>query len=218
MSKVSADQLNRAVTEMLTYALSPEHKRKFPETIEIQFGLKNIDVARDKKFNHAVVLPHRVKTKMTFIVIGDQKHVDEANEKGIPVIDSAGLTKFKKDKKKIKKWAKSYDCLLASDSLVRQIPRLAGPQLNKMGKFPSPASHDTPLNEKMDELYRTVRFQMKKVLCLGVAVGTVALKDQEIITNITIAINTLIGLLKKGWQNIRSVHIKSTMGPSHRIY
>lgn len=53
--------------------------------------------------------------------------------------------------------AKSYDCLLASDSLVRQIPRIAGPQLNKMGKFPSPASHDTPLTEKMDELHRTVR-------------------------------------------------------------
>jgi large subunit ribosomal protein L10Ae len=87
-----------------------------------------------------------------------------------------------------------------------------------MGKFPSPASHDTPLQEKMDELHRTVRFQMKKVLCLGVAVGTVNLTEAEIQTNITLAINTLIGLLKKGWQNVKSVHIKSTMGPSTRIY
>jgi len=218
MSKVNVDMLSKTVKDMLAISNNPQTKRKFIETVELQVGLKNIDVAREKKFNGAVVLPHRVKTKMSFIIIGDQKHVDEAIEKGISNIDSAGLTKFKKDKKKIKKWAKTYDCLLASDSLVRQIPRIAGPQLNKMGKFPSPASHETSLIDKMDELHRTVRFQMKKVLCLGVAVGTVNLTDAEITTNITLAINTLIGLLKKGWQNIKSVHIKSTMGPATRIY
>jgi large subunit ribosomal protein L10Ae len=59
---------------------------------------------------------------------------------------------------------------------------------------------------------------MKKVLCIGVAVGTVNLTEAEINTNLTLAINTLIGLLKKGWQNVKSVHIKSTMGPAARIY
>jgi len=155
---------------------------------------------------------------MSFLVIGDQKHCDEATEKNIPFIDSAGLTKFKKDKKKIKKWAKTYDCLLASDSLVRQIPRIAGPQLSKMGKFPSPATHDSPLLDKVDELQRTVRFQLKKVLCLGAPVGTVVLKQEELTHNVILAINTLIGLLKKGWQNIKSMHLKSSMGPSFRIY
>lgn len=114
--------------------------------------------------------------------------------------------------------AKQYDNLIASDSLVRQIPRLAGPQLNKMGKFPSPATHDLALPQKIDELERTVKFQMKKVLCLGVAVGTVELEPAQVEENITLAINTLIGLLKKGWQNVMSVHIKSSMGPSHRIF
>jgi hypothetical protein len=101
---------------MLAVANGAETKRKFIETVELQVGLKNIDVAREKKFNGAVVLPHRVKTKMTFIVIGDQKHCDEANEKGIPNIDSAGLTKFKKDKKKIKKWGMlAAHCCLCFD-------------------------------------------------------------------------------------------------------
>jgi len=195
-----------------------DKKRNFVETVELQIGLKNLDPTRDKKFNGAVVLPFKVKTKMSFIVIGDQKHVDEATEKGIPFIDSVGLQKFKKDKKKIKKWAKSYDALLASDSLVRQIPRLAGPQLNKMGKFPSPASHDTPLPEKIEELQRTVRFQMRKVLCLGTAVGTMALTEDQVQQNVTLAINTLVGLLKKGWQNVKSLHLKSSMGPVFRIY
>jgi hypothetical protein len=34
--------------------------------------------------------------------------------------------------------AQSYHAFLASDSVIKQIPRLLGPGLNKAGKFPSP--------------------------------------------------------------------------------
>lgn len=47
------------------------------------------------------------------------------------------LKKLNKDKKLIKKLAKSYDAFLASDALIKQIPRILGPGLNKAGKFPS---------------------------------------------------------------------------------
>lgn len=114
--------------------------------------------------------------------------------------------------------ASKYDAFVASDSLIRQIPRILGPQLNKMGKFPSPVTHEQPLNDKISELQRTVKFQLKKVLCLGTAVGHVELTQEEIIANLTLAINTLIGLLKKGWQNVGSLHVKSSMGPAQRLY
>ena len=42
------------------------------------------------------------------------------------------LKKLNKDKKKVKKLAKSYDAFLASDTLIKQIPRLLGPGLNKV--------------------------------------------------------------------------------------
>jgi len=217
MSKLSQDDLGAAIEEILKHALQTK-KRKFVETVELQIGLKNYDPARDKRFAGSVVLPFPTKPKLTVMVIGDQKHVDECNAVGMEVIDSEGLKKFKKDKKKVKKWAQGYDLFLASDSLIRQIPRLLGPQLNKMGKFPSPCSHDQTLKEKIEELQHTVKFQMKKVLCLGVAVGNVSLTKDQLQQNITLSVNTLIGLLKKGWQNVRSMNIKSTMGPVQRIY
>jgi Ribosomal protein L1p/L10e family len=48
------------------------------------------------------------------------------------------LKKLNKDKKKVKKLAKSYDAFLASDSLIKQIPRLLGPGLNKVQHLPNP--------------------------------------------------------------------------------
>jgi len=36
--------------------------------------------------------------------------------------------------------------------------------------------------------------------------------------NITLAMNFLVSLLKKNWNNLKSVHIKTTMGKAKRIY
>jgi large subunit ribosomal protein L10Ae len=105
MSKLSSDVLQSAIKEILEYSLTTK-KRGFVETVELQVGLKNYDPTRDKKFSGSVVLPHRVKTSLTVIVIGDQQHFDEATAANITVIDSTGLQAFKKDKKKIKKWGK----------------------------------------------------------------------------------------------------------------
>lgn len=87
----------------MKYSLETK-KRKFVETVELQIGLKNYDHAREKKFSGSVVLPFKTKTIQTYLIIGDQKHVDEATALGLAHIDSDGLQKFKKDKKKIKKW------------------------------------------------------------------------------------------------------------------
>jgi large subunit ribosomal protein L10Ae len=73
------------------------------------------------------------------------------------------LKKLNKDKKLIKKLAKSYDAFLASDALIKQIPRILGPGLNKAGKFPSVVTHNDSLSQKCEEIRATVKFQMKKV-------------------------------------------------------
>merc|ERR1712025_996707 len=127
------------------------------------------------------------------------------------------LKKLNKDKKKVKKLAKKYDAFLASDTLIKQIPRLLGPGLNKAGKFPSLVTHSDDLQAKIMDLKATIKFQMKKVLCLSVAVGNVGMTEEELVQNIHLAMNFLVSLLKKHWQNVKSLHIKSTMGPEHPL-
>lgn len=63
-------------------------------------------------------------------------HIDEATQNEIPYIDVDGLKAFNKDKSKIMKWAKKYDILLASDSVGKQVTKLLGNVLVKMGRFP----------------------------------------------------------------------------------
>jgi len=57
-----------------------------------------------------------------------------------------------------------------------------------------------------------------QVLCLSVAIGHVGMTQEELVSNISLGINFLVSLLKKNWQNVGSLHIKSTMGKPIRLY
>lgn len=150
-------------------------------------------------------------------------------------MSSDDLKKLNKNKKLIKKLARKYDAFVASDTLIKQIPRLLGPGLSKgklftflyvdpstdesaAGKFPTPVSHNEDLSAKINEVKSTIKFQLKKVLCMGVAVGNVGMTEDQLISNIMLAINYLVSLLKKGWQNVGSLTIKASMSPPKRLY
>nr|BAJ97069.1 predicted protein [Hordeum vulgare subsp. vulgare] len=217
MSKISRESLNESVAGLLKYSKETK-KRKFLETVELQIALKNYDPSRDKRFAGTVRLKYVPKPKFRVCVLGDEKHCDEAKANNIPCMTLEDLKKLNKENKKVKKLANSYDAFLASDTVIKQLQKVLGRGLNKAGKFPSPLNHGDNIPAKVEELKSTIKFQMKKVLCLAVAVGNVGMQLEELSSNINLAINFLVSLLKKNWQNVRSLYIKSSMGPSNRIY
>eukprot|EP01089_Gocevia_fonbrunei_P009786 TRINITY_DN221_c0_g1_i1.p1 TRINITY_DN221_c0_g1~~TRINITY_DN221_c0_g1_i1.p1 ORF type:complete len:232 (-),score=62.05 TRINITY_DN221_c0_g1_i1:142-786(-) len=214
MSKLNSETLAKAVNGVL----HPAKKRKFVETVELQIGLKNYDPQKDKRFNGTVKVPYEARPGLKVCVLGDQIHCDEAAKLGVPHLGQEDLEKFNKDQKLVKRLAKKYDAFLASQNIIRQIPRLLGPGLNKAGKFPALLDANTPLANRIAEMKSNVKFQLKKVVCLNVAIGHIKMNPEELELNIKLAVNFLVSLLKKHWQNVKSLYIKSTMGKSYRIY
>merc|ERR1711972_1092108 len=182
---------------------SKEKPRKFLETVELQIGLKDYDVTRDKRFAGTVKLPHVPRPRMKVCVLGDAVHCEEAQRASIPFRSVEDLKKLNRNKKLMKKLRQSYDAFLASQVLIPQIPRLLGPGLNKAGKFPTLVQHSDSLETKVTELRSQVKFQLKKVLCMGVAVGNVNMTPDELRINMLMAINFLVSLLKKNWNNVK---------------
>jgi large subunit ribosomal protein L10Ae len=58
----------------------------------------------------------------------------QAERIGLDSMDVEALKKMNKNKKLVKKLAKRYHAFLASEAIIKQIPRLLGPGLNKAGK------------------------------------------------------------------------------------
>ncbi|XP_065005916.1 large ribosomal subunit protein uL1 isoform X1 [Musa acuminata AAA Group] len=237
MSKLQSDVLREAISQVV--GDSREKKRKFTETVELQIGLKNYDPQKDKRFSGSVKLPHIPRPKMKVCMLGDAQHVEEAEKIGLDYMDVESLKKMNKNKKLVKKLAKKYHAFLASEAIIKQIPRLLGPGLNKAGnlfiyifnfellwvhvtcyarKFPTLVTHQESLEAKVNETKAMVKFQLKKVLCMGVAVGNCAMEEKQIFQNVQLSVNFLVSLLKKNWQNVRCLYLKSTMGKPYRVF
>ncbi|KAL0417595.1 UNVERIFIED_CONTAM: 60S ribosomal protein L10a-1 [Sesamum radiatum] len=211
ISKLQSDALREAISVIT--ADSKEKKRNFTETVELQIGLKNYDPQKDKRFSGSVKLPHIPRPKMKICMLGDAQHVEEAEKIGLESMDVEALKKLNKNKKLVKKLAKKYHAFLASEAVIKQIPRLLGP-----GKFPTLVTHQESLESKVNETKATVKFQLKKVLCMGVAVGNLDMEEKQIFQNVQMSVNFLVSLLKKNWQNVRCLYLKSTMGKPQRIF
>jgi large subunit ribosomal protein L10Ae len=140
------------------------------------------------------------------LTLPSAKQLDEE----LPFMTVEDLKKLNKNKKLVKKLAQKYDAFLASEALIKQIPRLLGPGLSKAGKFPTPVSHSEDLARKVNEVRSTIKFQLKKVLCLGVAIGHINMEEDQIMQNTMLSINFLISLLKK---QVRGVGVGVGVGP-----
>ncbi|QPG74260.1 60S ribosomal protein L1A [Brettanomyces nanus] len=217
MSKVSKQNIRESVDDLLKYSLETK-KRNFLETVELQVGLKNYDPQRDKRFSGSLKLPTIPRPNMSVCVFGDAFDCDRAKGLAVDAMSVDDLKKLNKNKKLIKKLAKKYNAFVASESLIKKVPRLLGPQLSKLGKFPTPVSHTEDLSQKITDVKSTIKFQLKKVLCLNVSVGNVEMEEEVLISQILMAVNFLVSLLKKKWQNVGSLVVKSSMGPAFRLY
>jgi large subunit ribosomal protein L10Ae len=228
MSKFNSVLLEKAITDILAYSKGEKvtiggeektgKKRNFLETCEVQITLKNYDPVRDKRFSGTFKLPTVPRPKLKCCVLGNAAHCEQADRIGVDHMSVEDLKKLNKNKKMVKKLAKRYDFFMASDNMIKQIPRLLGPGLTKAGKFPTLLGGGEDMQEKIDEVKATIKFQMKKVMCLNVAVGNVEMEPKEIIVNTQLSANFLASLLKKQWQNIGQIYIKTTMGPPIQIY
>ena len=94
---------------------------------------------------------------MSICILADAADIDRAKQIDLEYMSVDDLKKLNKNKKLVKKLAKKYDAFLASEALIKQIPRLLGPGLSKGASnavalvdtklillFPQPASSPPP--------------------------------------------------------------------------
>eukprot|EP00286_Rhodomonas_abbreviata_P026115 CAMPEP_0181295194 /NCGR_PEP_ID=MMETSP1101-20121128/4012_1 /TAXON_ID=46948 /ORGANISM="Rhodomonas abbreviata, Strain Caron Lab Isolate" /LENGTH=201 /DNA_ID=CAMNT_0023399919 /DNA_START=89 /DNA_END=694 /DNA_ORIENTATION=- len=196
---------------------STVRKRKFRETVDLQFCLQHYDPKKDKRFSGTVKLPCIPRPSMRVCVLGNAKHCAEAAESSISCMSEEELKSLGKNRKSLKRWKKKYHAFLASSSIIRMIPRLMAPPLGAAGKFPHVVCDDDTLASRVNEIKSLIKFKAHKGNCLAVAVGHVEMTEEELFANINFAINYLVSLLSKRWKNWKSIFLKSTMGKPERI-
>ena len=104
---IEPEMLKESISSMINYSTNTK-KRGFTETVEIHFGLKNFDPARDKRIAGNTELPHNPRKKFAALVLGNEKHIMEAKDLGLDFRTLDDLKKVNRDKKIVKKMGMIY--------------------------------------------------------------------------------------------------------------
>ena len=214
MSKLTTEHITSAIQE----ALKERKKRKFVESLDFQVMLRDFDTEKDKRCNSGTTLNHPVKASQKFCVIGTIGHVEEAKAAGQEGILVDDLKKFNNEPKLIKKWARKFDVILVSDSKSKDVTKMIGRYITSIGKLPVTITEKEKVADKINELLRTIRFRIKKFPWVGQSFGIDNLPEEDLRQNLTKSVNFLVSLLPKGWQNVKTIHIKTTMGKPVKLY
>lgn len=210
----SATQIHQAISK--AKELGAERKRKFTETLEILVGLRNIDLKNpSNRFNIEVRLPHNLREDVRVAVFAEGDLATRAGNLGLRIVGRDELEAFGKDPKGAKKLANSHDFFVAMAPFMPLIGRFLGKILGPRAKMPKPippAFQD--LEGLISNYKRTVILRVKTQPVMCVPVGKVSSSEDELTENASVIIQSLLGKLERGQQQIKKITFKTTMGPS----
>jgi len=211
---IATEKLVKAVEE----ARKASKKRNFTQSFDLAINLRDIDMSKpENRLSEEVVLPKgRGKPVKVAVIAGDELAL-AAKEHADMVITKEELEELAKDKRKAKKIANDIDFFIAQAELMPLIGRFLGPVLGPRGKMPKPVPPNAPIAAIVERLRRTVRLRTKDKPVIHVPVGSEDMSDEDIAQNIEAVLTHLERKLEKGLGNIKSVYLKTTMGPSVKV-
>lgn len=192
---------------------SSSKERKFKESIELAINMKEIDLSDPKsRINEEIPLPKGRGRELKIAVIGSQEMTGKAKESADFLYGPEDLGKFADDKKAFKKLAVQIDYFVAESTLMSNIGKSLGQVLGPRGKIPKPLPPGQDPSNLIGNLKRTVRARSRDKKTFHVPVGTREMATADIAENINAVVKRVIGRLEKGYGNIDSIYLKTTMG------
>lgn len=205
--------------ESVKEAKSKSEKRKFVQSIELILNLRDIDMKKPESRIQALIeLPHPVGKQTKVCVIASGELALKAKKAGADVvIERAELEAMAGDKKKQKALANDYEFFIAEAPLMPLIGKVLGAVLGPRGRMPTPVPPTANIADVMRKQRKTILVRLRGQPVLQCRVGTEDMPDDQIAENIQAVLRRLEGRLKRGVRNIRSLCIKTSMGPSVKL-
>jgi len=205
----------KKIIEAVKEAKEKAKERKFKESVDLSISFRNLDLKKpENRISTEITLPHPINKPVKVCVIASGDLEVRAKNEGVDaVLSRTDLEKFLSDRKAAKKLAKQFDFFLAQVDLMPLVGRSLGPVLGPRGKMPKPIPPTADVKSLVEQYRRTVRIRMRNNPVIHVRVGTKDMEDEKIAENIKAVLEFLLEKLEKGIQNIKSIYVKTTMGP-----
>jgi large subunit ribosomal protein L1 len=207
------------ILEAVKAAIEKAPERKFSESVDITINLKNIDMAQPKnRIDETILLPNGTGRKVGIAVLGKGDITTQAREAGVDlIIGPEEIERLGGAPREARQMAEKYRFFLAETSVMPQVGRFLGPRLGPRGRMPMPIPGGTDIRPIVDRLRNSVKVRTKDKKTFHVKVGSTGMPPEQIAENVDAVLKKIEGALEQGSMNIRSVFVKTTMGPAERL-
>jgi large subunit ribosomal protein L1 len=209
---------DKKVLEAIKKAKQNSKKRKFVQSIELMVNMKDVDLKKpENRLNIELTLPNEIGREPKICVIAAGDLAVKAKNAGVYVIDKDELGEVARNKKNVKKLAQEYDFFVARADIMPQVGKTLGSVLGPRGKMPKPVPPNADIKTVLDQYKKNARIRMRENPVIHLRVGNEEMDEKKIADNVQSVINFLEGKFEKGSRNIKSVYLKTTMGPAIKV-
>lgn len=211
--------MKQEIMEAVKKAKELSRPRNFTQSMDVIMNIKDLDVNKpENRFDEEVSLPNGRGKDVKIAVIADGELALQAKNAGADlVITKEELEELGKDRKKAKKLANEYEFFVAQADMMPLVGRFLGPVLGPRKKMPKPVPATINPEPILKKLRDTVKVRIKDQPVVHTVVGTVDMDDEKLAENIEAVLQTIDRKLEKGRNQLKSMYVKTTMGPVVRV-
>ena len=211
--------MTQEIIDAVKEAKEQAKPRNFTQSIDVIINLKDLDVRKpENRFSEEVALPNGRGKEIKIGVIADGELIVQAKDAGLDlVINKTDLEELGKDRKAAKKVANSVDFFISQADMMPLVGRFLGPILGPRNKMPKPVPASIKLDPLLERLQSTVKVGVKQQPLIQIVVGSQDMSEEAIAENVETVLTVLDRNLEKGRSQIKSMFIKTTMGPVVRV-
>lgn len=207
------------ILDAIKQAKEKAPERKFTESFDMTINLKNIDMSQPKnRIDETILLPHGNGRVAKIAVLGTGDMITQAREvKADYIIGPEEIERLGGAPREARKVASTYQFFLADTKVMAQVGRWLGPRLGPRGKMPQPVPAGMDIRPVVERLRSSVKIRTKDKMNFSLKIGSSAMSDEQIAENIDTVLKRVHDKLEMGEFQVRSVYVKTTMGPSVKV-
>ena len=211
--------MKQEILEAVKKAKDESKPRNFTQSVDVVINIKDLDVKKpENRIDEEVFLPKGRGKEVKIAFIADGELAVQAKNAGADlVITKSELEDMGKNRKDAKKIANQYNFFVAQADLMPLVGRFLGPVLGPRKKMPKPVPANAKPDPILERLKSTVKIRIKDQPVIQAMVGSHEMDDEMIAENIEAVLGILDRNLEKGRNQIKSMYVKTSMGPVVRV-
>ncbi|VVB96616.1 50S ribosomal protein L1 [uncultured archaeon] len=200
-------------------ALEKSPERKFSESIDLAINLKNLDMNQPQnRIDEEIILPNGLGRPIKIAVFTKGETAQRAKAAGADyVFDPEEISVLGEDKTRAKSLAEEVNFFIAEAAYMPVIGKTLGQVLGPRGKMPIPLTPDKDVVQIINKSRNSIKVRSKDKMTFHISIGKKDMDPVKLSENLEAVINRIEHRYERGLYNVKSIYVKTTMGPSVKV-